>query len=151
MPVDSSLASCEVEGAAQLVGKQINLTGLAPVFRGSDAVRAGALSRNQLRGPAVRRLYQGVYSPAGVAKTHELCCAAAALALPPSAVVTGRSTATLRGVSLARADDPVEALVPLEARVVHGGGLAVRRTDQLSGVWSAIWSVPGTVRAGRGA
>lgn len=55
-------------------------------------------------------------------------CAGAGLALPPSAVITGRSAATVRGVALARTNDPVEALVPLEARVVHGSGLAVRRT-----------------------
>lgn len=112
----------------QRMGREINLNGLAPVFRGSDAVRAGVLSRNQLRGPAVRRLFQGVYSPTGVAETHELYCTGAGLVLPPSAVVTGRSAATLRGVALARTQDPVEALVPLEARVVRGSRLAVRRT-----------------------
>jgi hypothetical protein len=36
-----------------------------------------------------------------VAQTHELYCTAAGLALPPSAVITGRSAATLRGVALA--------------------------------------------------
>jgi len=112
----------------QPMGREINLNGLAPVFRGSDAVRAGVLSRNQLRGPAVRRLFQGVYSPAGVAETHELYCTGAGLVLPPSAVVTGRSAATLRGVALARTEDLVEALVPWEARVVRGSRLAVRRT-----------------------
>ncbi|MGH3872983.1 MAG: endonuclease domain-containing protein [Pseudonocardiaceae bacterium] len=110
------------------MGKTSKLNGLAPVFLGTDAVRAGLITRNQLRGPAVRRLLQGVYAPAGITETHELYCGAAALTLPPSAVVTGRSAATLRGVALARAGDPVEALVPLEARVVRGSRLAVRRT-----------------------
>ncbi|MGH4011081.1 MAG: endonuclease domain-containing protein [Pseudonocardiaceae bacterium] len=110
------------------MGSQTSFNGVPPVFRGSDAVRAGVLSRGQLRGPAVRRLFQGVYSPASVAETHELYCIGAGLALPPSAVVTGRSAATLRGVALARAQDPVEVLVPLEARVIRGSGLAVRRT-----------------------
>jgi very-short-patch-repair endonuclease len=64
--------------------RQINLDGLAPVFRGRDAVRAGALTRGELRGPAVRRLFQGVYSLAGVAQTHALYCTGAGLALPRS-------------------------------------------------------------------
>jgi very-short-patch-repair endonuclease len=119
--------------------RQINLDGLAPVFRGRDAVRAGALTRGELRGPAVRRLFQGVYSLAGVAQTHALYCTGAGLALPRSAVVTGRSAATLRGVALARTDDPVEVLVPLESRVVRGSGLAVRRTVVRSDEWLA-WS-----------
>jgi hypothetical protein len=121
----------------QSVSKQINLNGLAPVFRGSDAVRVGVLTRGQLRGPAVRRLFQGVYSLAGVVQTQALYCAAAGLALPPSAVVTGRSAATLRGVALAYPEDPVEVLVPLESRVVRGSGLAVRRTVVRPDEWVA--------------
>ncbi|MGH3910159.1 MAG: endonuclease domain-containing protein [Pseudonocardiaceae bacterium] len=104
------------------------LDGLGRVFRGSDAVRAGALSRAQLRGPGVRRLFQGVYASIDVAVTHELYCAGAGLALPPTAVITGRSAATVRGVALARTDDPVETLVPVDARVVRTSGLTVRRT-----------------------
>lgn len=94
-------------------------------IRDRDAVRAGVLSRGELRGPAVRRLFQGVYSLAGVAQTRALYCAGAGLVLPQSAVVTGRPAATLQGVALARTDDPVEVIVPLEARVVRGSGLAV--------------------------
>lgn len=89
----------------QDVGDRSISGGLSLVFRGSDAVRVGALSRGQLRGQAVRRLFQGVYSLAGVAQTHALYCIGAGLALPPSAVVTGRSAATLRGVALARTED----------------------------------------------
>ncbi|MGH3922991.1 MAG: hypothetical protein ACRDTT_09010, partial [Pseudonocardiaceae bacterium] len=103
----------------QRMGTHIRLNGLGSVFRGSDAVRAGALSRSQLRGSGVRRLFQGVYAPAGAAVTHELYCIGAGLALPPSAVVTGRSAATVRGVALARTEDPVEVLMPVDARVVR--------------------------------
>ncbi|MDQ2791614.1 MAG: hypothetical protein DLM60_07740 [Pseudonocardiales bacterium] len=52
-----------------------------------------------------------MYSPAEVTQTHALYCTAAGLVLPPSAVITGRSAATLRGVRLARTEDPVEVLV----------------------------------------
>lgn len=139
VPVDGRLNVRQSRGTVQPMGRQIKLDGLAPVFRGSDAVRVGVLSRAQLRGPAVQRLIQGVYSPAGVAQTHALYCAAAGLALPPSAVVTGRSAATVRGVALARTEDPVEVLVPLESRVVRGSGLVVRRTVVHSDEW-VPWS-----------
>jgi hypothetical protein len=101
---------------------------------------ASAFSRvASFGGQAVRRLFQGVYSLAGVVQTHALYCAAAGSALPPSAVVTGRSAATLRGVALAYPEDPVEVLVPLESRVVRGSGLAVRRTVVRPDEWVA-WS-----------
>jgi hypothetical protein len=42
-------------------------------------------------------------------------------------------------VALARSDDPVEVLVPLESRAVRGSGPAVRRTVVRSDEWLA-WS-----------
>lgn len=139
MAVDSRLDVRGVPGTVRIMGRQIKLDGLGPVFRGSDAVSVGLLSRGQLRGPEVRRLFQGVYSSAGVAPTHSLYCAAAGLVLPPSAVITGRSAATVRGVALARTEDPVEVLVPLESRVVRSSGLALRRTVVRHDEW-APWS-----------
>ncbi|HEX6404165.1 MAG TPA: hypothetical protein VF003_13550 [Pseudonocardiaceae bacterium] len=70
----------------------------------------GVLTRTQLRGPALRRLYQDVYVPAGLPYTHELRCEAAALVVHGDAVITGRSAATLGGVVLAGAKDPVADL-----------------------------------------
>ena len=58
--------------------REIKLIEPAPVFRDTDAVLAGALTRSKLRGPAVRRLFQGVYALANEPITHELRCAAAA-------------------------------------------------------------------------
>jgi hypothetical protein len=98
-------------------------------FLGSAAIRAGRLTRAELRGPRVRRLLQGVYVAADVAVTHELRCAAASLVLPPTATITGRSAATLCGIPLAADFDPVEALVPDAARVFRNSGLRVRRTE----------------------
>ncbi|HEX2290289.1 MAG TPA: hypothetical protein VHH53_08875, partial [Pseudonocardiaceae bacterium] len=46
----------------------------APVFKDTDVVLAGDLTRSQLRGPAVRRLFQGVYALRGEPVTHELRC-----------------------------------------------------------------------------
>ncbi|MQA14877.1 MAG: hypothetical protein GEV09_12090 [Pseudonocardiaceae bacterium] len=99
------------------------------VFRGSEAVRAGLLTTDQLRGPTVKRLFHDVYAPISVRDTHELRCEGAALVLPPAAAITGRSAATLRGVDLARADEPVEVIAPAGTRVTRGSGIALRRTD----------------------
>ena len=87
------------------------------------------LTAAQLRGPGVRRLLQDIYVPAGILDTHELRCEAAALVLHPEAVITGRSAATLGGVRLARARDPVELVVPESVRVFRRAGLDIRRTE----------------------
>lgn len=119
----------------------IRLAGPAPAFRGSDAVLAGRLTPGQLRGPQVQRLLQGVYAFAAEPLTHQLRCAGAALALPPDAVITGRSAAVLWGVPLARAQDPVEIVVPEVTRIARRVGLDVRRAvvrPDESTPWSAI-------------
>ena len=97
----------------------------------------GVLTRKQLRSPALRRLLQDVYAPAGIPDTHELRCEAAALVLNPEAVITGRSAATLGGVRLARAQDPVELVVPESVRVFRRAGLDIRRTELRAGEWQA--------------
>ena len=99
----------------------------------------GALTAEQLRGPQFRRLYRDAYLPAGMPPTHERRCEALALVLPPEAVITGRSAATLRGIQLARAIDPVEIVVPLETRVARRSGVDVRRSDLTAGE-STPWS-----------
>lgn len=50
LPVDVRLEVRAARGRVQLLGRQTNLEGLAPVFCGTDAVRVGVLSRGQLRG-----------------------------------------------------------------------------------------------------
>lgn len=106
---------------------------LSGPFRGSEAVAAGILTAGQLRGPAVRRLFQDVYVVAGTPDTHELRCAGAALVLPPEATVTGRSAATLRGAPLARPTEPVELVVPEEVRIFRRSGLDIRRCETRPG------------------
>jgi very-short-patch-repair endonuclease len=110
------------------MAREIKLGEPAPVFRGTDAVLAGRLTRGQLRGPMVQRLFQGVYALRGEPMTHELRCAAAALVLPPETVITGRSAAGLWGVPLARAQDCVQVAVPDSTRIARRAGLDVRRT-----------------------
>ncbi len=98
------------------------------MFRGSQAVAAGVLTRAQLRGPAVQRLFQDTFVRAGVRVTHAVRCRAATCALPRGAVITGRSAATVRGVPLAWPEDPVQVIAPPEMRLGRRTGLDVRRT-----------------------
>ncbi|WP_433292252.1 endonuclease domain-containing protein [Pseudonocardia sp. CA-142604] len=104
------------------------ISGLPDVFRGSDAVACGALTRAQLRGPSVRRICRDVYTVSSGQITHQLRCRAMALSLPAGAVITGRSAATIRGVPLCWPDDDVQVLAPTEMRLGHRAGLDVRRT-----------------------
>ena len=104
------------------------LEGFPDVFRGSDAVACGALTRGQLRGSHTRQICRDVYTSATRPVTHQLRCRAYALGLPPAAVITGRSAATVRGVRLAWPEDPVQVVAPPEARLGHRRGLVVRRT-----------------------
>lgn len=98
-------------------------------FLGSSAVLSGEIAAGQLRGPGVVRLFRDVYQSAEEPRTHVGRCAGAALILPKDAVITGRSAATLAGVPLAGAADPVELVVPLETRIFRREGLRVRRSD----------------------
>ena len=100
---------------------------LPRVFLGRDAVAAGWITKGQLRGPQVQRVLRGVYAPAGVPRTHELVCSAAGLLVPATAGLTGRSAATVLGVDLARADDPVEVAVPEDDHFGPVRGLWIRR------------------------
>ncbi len=98
------------------------------VFRGSEAVGAGFLAKSDLRGDRVVRLFRDVYTWAETSITHELRARAAALALPPGAVVTGRSAATVRGAPVCWTDDPVHVVAPLELRIGRRSGVLLRRT-----------------------
>src|SRR4051794_31891196 len=60
------------------------------VFRGRDAVSAGLLSPDALRGPAWRRLYRGVYADADLPDVLDVRIAGAALVLPARGVFSGR-------------------------------------------------------------
>lgn len=95
-------------------------------FRGTDAVRAGLLTPNQLRGRTWRRLFPDVYVHGAVPVTHLLRAEAAVVCLP-QAVVTGPSAAVLWGVDLAGPDDDVEVTMPPATHQRRIPGLTVRR------------------------
>lgn len=96
------------------------------VFRGSDAVRAGLLTRRRLQGATWRRLLHDVYVHRDVTVTHELRVRAACLLLP-GAVVTGRSAAVLWGLDLAGPDDEVEVTRSPRSHMVRLDGVLARR------------------------
>lgn len=120
---------------AGAMGRQVRLVDLAGVFRGTEALAAGVVTKEQLRGPGVRRLFRDVYLPAGVQLTHQRRCEGAALLTPPEAVLTGRSAATVLGVGLARPADPVEFVVDERYRFGPIRGIVVKRTGLTSADW----------------
>ena len=61
----------------RVMGRNIRAADICGVFCGSEAVAAGVLTPDQLRGPSFRRLYRDVYLPAAMPVTHP--CAARAL------------------------------------------------------------------------
>jgi hypothetical protein len=95
------------------------------VFRGSDAVRFGMLSKNQLRSPAWFRVRHDVYADSRVDRDHNLSCAAARLCLPKDAVLAGASAAYLHGIAHAASfSDPVCVIAPRGLRLGTQNSLA---------------------------
>ena len=117
------------------MGRRVRLVDLAGVFRGTEALAAGVVTKEQLRGPGVHRLFRDVYLPAGVPPTHQRRCEGAALLAPPEAVLTGRSAATVLGVELARPADPVEFVVDERYRFGPIRGIVVKRTGLTRRDW----------------
>lgn len=101
-------------------------TDLPDVFLGRQVVDGGVLRARDLRGPAVRRLFRGVYAPRWVPVTHELLCQGAGLLCPAEAAITGRSGLAALGVDLTRPGDPVEVVVPEWGRFGPVRGITVR-------------------------
>ncbi|MDG4794287.1 hypothetical protein [Micromonospora sp. WMMD1082] len=131
------------------------------VFRGSDAVRGGLLTGNQLRNSAWVRLRRDIYADARLDRDHELACRAVALQLPAGAVIAGPSAAYLHGIEHAAGfADAVHVLVPaqsglrsqrsLQVHTIAGAELAglarpgtLPRTDPTRAAWeSAAWLEP---------
>lgn len=81
-------------------------------FRGTDAVAAGLLTADQLRGKSWQRLFRDVYANAKLPVDHLLRVRGAALLMPPGAVIASRSAAHVWGAKLAGATQPVEILGP---------------------------------------
>ncbi|MGY1713726.1 hypothetical protein ACI78R_04665 [Geodermatophilus sp. SYSU D01106] len=102
----------------QLVGR---------VFRGSAVVRAGLLTRSQLRSSAWRRLFPDVYACTTAQVDHAVRVLAVSRLLLPGAVVSGRSAAVLWGVALAEAADDVTCTVTPSVRAGEVPGIVLTR------------------------
>lgn len=103
------------------------------VFRGSEAIRRGLLSRHHLRGASWIRLRQDVYADARLDRDHALACRAALLRMPPGAAIAGPSAAYLHGVGHA-ADftDDVHVLLPATVRADSQPGVRVHHAPMSS-------------------
>jgi hypothetical protein len=97
------------------------------VFRGSEQLAAGRLTRGQLRSSAWQRLFPDVYVCTSVEVDHALRARAVAGLLLPTGVISGRSAAVLWGVPLADADDAVECTVGPDVRAGAVRGIALNR------------------------
>ena len=103
------------------------------VFRGSHVVRAGLLTRAQLRSSAWRRLFPDVYACTTAPVDHGVRALAVTRLLLPGAVVSGRSAAVLWGVDLAAADDAVTCTVVAACRAGAVPGTVLDRRTLRAG------------------
>ena len=97
------------------------------MFRGSEQVRAGRVTKGQLRSSAWQRLFPDVYACSSLPADHARRARAAARLVVPGAVVSGRSAAVLWGVDLAGPHDDVECTIAPECRAGAVRGLRVTR------------------------
>ncbi|GAA0245298.1 hypothetical protein [Cryptosporangium japonicum] len=114
-------------------------------FRGSDAVRAGLLTPDQLRGQAWRKLYRDVYVDAAVPVSYALRCRAARLILPGGGALTGVSAACLDGVPIGEPDDLVHVIAPSGTRWERRG-CRLTRTPYLPADHLVPGELPRTIR-----
>ena len=99
----------------------------AGVFVGAHAVSEGWLTQRRLReGPFVRVLH-GVYADASRTRDHLLRCQAAALLMPPGAVLGGRSAATVLGAPQPEHGAPVIVMLPDGVQWTGPSGVRTRR------------------------
>lgn len=99
---------------------------LGDVFRGSEAVAAGLVTPDQLRGPRFRRVFPDVYAPASL--TFDLTTrsrAAFLLVRDRGGALGGYSAALLQGADCAPLNIPAEVILPGSAR--PHAGLRLRR------------------------
>lgn len=99
------------------------------VFRGSQAVTDGLLTRNELRSSAWRPLFRDIYADAELPVPHRTRCALVARWLiPDGAAIAGRSAACLYGATSLDEKAPVEVVVPAGTRFGPVAGLRIHST-----------------------
>ncbi|NUT35344.1 MAG: DUF559 domain-containing protein [Hamadaea sp.] len=96
-------------------------------FRGGEAVRAGLLTKGQLRGATWVRLLPDIYLYAEIPVDHRVMCEAAMMLLPPGAAIGGTSAAWLWGARPLGEPRQVTALVPRTCRMRDHPPIRIRR------------------------
>ncbi|MBP2371176.1 DUF559 domain-containing protein [Pseudonocardia parietis] len=105
----------------------MTVPGWPEVFRGTQAIAAGLVTRGRLRGPEFQRLLPDTYAPAGPVDLR-LRSLAAYLWAGPGAVLCGYSAAELLGASCASIGAPAEVVVTAgRAGARSRQGVIVRR------------------------
>jgi hypothetical protein len=99
------------------------------LFIGSHAIAEGVVTQAQLDRGTFRRVLRGVYAPPGLRHDHELVARAAALLMPPEAVLGGRTAALWWQAPTAGPRDPVCVLVPPSSAWRGPHGVRVHRTE----------------------
>lgn len=97
-------------------------------FLGAEAVRAGLVTPDQLRGPSFRPLLRGVHIAADAPESMAARAAAAGLVLPPDAVASHATAAYVHGADVAHRRAPVEATVVPPRTLLSRPGLLVRES-----------------------
>ncbi|WP_203871183.1 DUF559 domain-containing protein, partial [Plantactinospora endophytica] len=97
------------------------------IFRGSQVVARGLLTKHELRSSAWRPLFRDIYADAELTVAHHTRCAVVGrFLLPEGAAIAGRSAAALYGATThADEDGMVEVAVPSGTRFGPMAGLRV--------------------------
>jgi very-short-patch-repair endonuclease len=96
------------------------------IFRGSDAIAYGLLSKSDLRSKAWRPLFRDIYADAHLRISHRTRCAVVSRWLiPPEAAIAGRAAAELYGAVGTGPNEPVDVIVPAGRRIGPMAGLRV--------------------------
>jgi hypothetical protein len=105
------------------------LSPLHGLFLGSHAVSEGFLTRRQLQSGLYRRVLRNVYADPSLKFDHELLCRAAALLMPPDAVLGGRSAAVWWDAPTAGVTDQVLVIVPPTSSWRGPKGVRVHKSE----------------------
>jgi hypothetical protein len=115
------------------------------VFRGSEALRRGLLTEDQLKSRAWMRIRHDVYADARLERDHELACRAALARLPPGTLLAGPSAAFMHDIPhTAGFDDEVHVITPTTVRIGAQRRLRVHHTDLRPGETSTDPGLPKT-------
>jgi len=99
------------------------------VFRASEQIGLGHLTREQLRSSQWRRLIRDVYADARLPADHGVLVTAARIVAPANATFCRLSAAWLYGIRVASAGEPAHLSVPRDSYFHRYNGLRVHRDD----------------------